>query len=320
MNKSLEKMLSSKWKNILLEYEKVKRKKSTHFQTVTALCDAHGVSRKQLHKYYSRWVSMGRKDEALLPRKRGPRRGQYRILSKEQRVLVKIQREFEAKPLDVWCMVKGVWDVHPSVKTIARTLKRYPRPKKKEIIHRYEKNIPGELIHGDTFNLPKNLFKDSIPRYLFGVVDDCTRLTYVQVIEHKRALDCTKAFMKCGKWYDLHGIEVESIMTDNGSEFTLSRTKKQSSLEKHVFESQLHLLEIKHKYTRPYRPQTNGKIERFWRILRDEFLAGIKDLETEEVNEKLKDFMYYFNYVRPHGGIKYSSPLEKLKFVTETLV
>ena len=98
-------MITNKWKNILLEYEKVKQKKSALFKTVTTLCEAHNISRKQLQKYYIRWLQSGKKEESLLPKRRGPRRGQGRILNKEQeRVLVKIQREFEAKPLDVWCL------------------------------------------------------------------------------------------------------------------------------------------------------------------------------------------------------------------------
>lgn len=320
MNKSIAKMLTDKWKNIILEYEKIKKKDSYLFTRVYELCEAHNISRKQLMKYYKRWVQSGKKTESLLPQKRGPRRGQGRILSKEQeRVLVKIQRQFEARPLDVWCLVKGVWDIHPSVKTVARTLKRYPQNKKKEIIHRYEKKIPGELLHGDTFDIPKNIFEDKKQKYLMGAIDDCTRLCYVEIIEFKKDLYVGEVFMRAGKWYDLHGIEIEALMTDNGQEFTHTYAKTKKIKERHPFEVLLRYTNIKHKYTKPYTPKTNGKIERFWRILRAEFLAGLKNLNEEEFNEKLKQFMYYYNYLRPHGGIKYQTPLEKLKNVTETL-
>jgi len=256
-----------------------------------------------------------------LPQKRGPRRGSGRILNKDQeRILVKIQREFEAKPLDVWCMIKGVFKVHPSVKTVARTLKRYPQNKKKEIIHHYEKKIPGELVHGDTFNLPKALFKDGKQRYLKGLIDDCTRLNYVELIESKKAFEAGAAMLRAGKWFDLHGIEIEKMMTDNGPEYTSPYGhSKPKGREKHVFEQMLKYAGIDHVYIKPYKPQTNGKIERFWKILKDEFLPGLKSLETVEFTEKLKDFMYYYNYLRPHGGIKYLTPFEKLNSVTETL-
>ncbi len=321
VGKHLQKVITDKWKNILIEYEKVKQKKSTLFDSVNHLCEVHRISRKQLRQYHGRWIKAGKQDIALLPKKRGPRRGQCRMLSKEQeRALVKIQRKFEAKPLDVWLLVKGSWEVHPSVKTIARTLKRYPTKKKKEIIHRYEKQIPGELIHGDTFNLPKEIFKDRKQRYMLGLVDDCTRLAYAEVVPEKTGLEVGDAFMRGGKWYDIHGIEVEALMTDNGTEFTTSGRYKEKIRLKHAFEIMLRFARVEHRYTKPYTPKTNGKVERFWRILKEEFLAGQKDLSEEGFKDNLKDFMYFYNYRRPHGGIEYKTPLKKLEFVTETLV
>lgn len=322
MTKSIEKMITDKWENILLEYERVKRKESKLFKTVKDLCKAHNTSRKQLAKYYRRWQEAGKGKKALLPRKRGPTQGKYRMLSREdERVIVKIQRRFEAKPLDVWCMIKGTWKVHPSVKTIARVLKRYPQNVKKEIIHRYEKKIPGELVHGDTFNLPKILFEDRKQRYLKGVIDDCTRLNYVEMIENKSAFEAGGAMLRSGKWFDIHGIQIEKIMSDNGPEYTCSYGhEKPKSRKKHVFEIMLAFEGIKHIYTKPYTPKTNGKIERFWKIVRAELLPGLKNVKVDEFNEKLKQFMYYYNYLRPHGGIKYMTPFQKLKSVTETLV
>jgi transposase InsO family protein len=321
MDKSISKMLTDKWKNIILEYEKVKKKKSTLFPKVQMLCEAHNISRKQLAKYYIRWLESGKNEGSLLPKQRGPRRGNGRMLNKEQeRILIKIQRRFEAKPLDVWCLAKGVWELHPSVKTVARTLKRYPLNKKKKIIHRYEKKIPGELIHGDTFYIPKHIFEDKKQRFLLGLVDDCTRLTYVEMIEKKEGFYVGKTFLRGGKWFDLHGIDIEALMTDNGTEFTIcGATKKSLIKDMHTFEILLAYANITHKYIRPYTPKTNGKVERFWKVLRNEFLPGLQNLSIDEFNEKLKKFMYYFNYQRPHGGIKYQTPFEKLKFVTETL-
>ena len=320
MNKSISKMITDKWKNIILEYERVKKKKSKLFTSVNKLCEVHNISRKQLHKYHRRWLESGGKEESLLPNTRGPKKGQYRILSKDQeRAITKIQRRFEAKPLDVWVMITGVWKVTPSVRTIARILKRYPLNKKKEIIHRYEKNIPGELVHADTFNIPTNMFSDKKARYLSGIIDDCTRLNYVETIERKASLEVSKTMMHAGKWFNDHGIDIEKLMSDNGSEYTAVHSKKDARA-RHPFETTLSMIEIKHIYTRPYTPKTNGKIERFWKILREEFLPGLSNLTLEEFNGKLKNFMFYYNYKRSHGGILYKTPFQKLKSVTETLV
>lgn len=62
-----------------------------------------------------------------------------------------------------------------------------------------------------------------------------------------------------------HGINIKEVLTDNGSEFTAYTSQKAKDL--HFFETMLKIVDIKHRYTRPYRPQTNGKIERFWKIL-----------------------------------------------------
>lgn len=319
MTKFIETLITGRWEKILEEYELVKQKRSNLFKNVKELCLANHVSGKTLNKYYSRWIMSNKKTESLMPRRRGPLIGKHRMLSKEQeRIIIKIQREFEAKPLDVWCMIKNVWEIHPSVKTISRILRRYPQKKKKEIIHRYEKKIPGELVHADTFNLPRDLFLDRKPRFLSGIIDDCTRLTYVEPMSFKKALDTGQAFMRGCKWLYLHGIEIEKLMTDRGAEYTNIRGEKLTNQE-HFFEMLLEYADIKHIYTKPYTPKTNGKIERFWRILREEFLNGLHQLTEEEFKQKLKDFMYYYNYQRPHGGILFKSPLEKLKFITETL-
>ena len=141
----------------------------------------------------------------------------------------------------------------------------------------------------------------------------------VETIEKKTALVVGKTILRSGKWFKLHGIDVEKLMSDNGTEYTSVFGKKHGR-EIHVFEIMLSFVGIKHVYIKPYTPKTNGKIERFWRILRAEFLPGLNNLSLKEFNEKLKQFMYYYNYQRPHGGIKYQTPFEKLKSVTETLV
>lgn len=320
MTQSITKLITDKWKIILTEYEKVKNKNSTLFSSVNQLCETYKVSRKQIKKYYNRWLIAGKKEEVLLPRRRGPPKGRYRLLTKEQeRIVVKIQRKLASTPFDVWCLIGGKWNVHPSVKTIARVLKRYPLNKKKEIIHRYERKIPGELIHGDTFDIPTHVFKDREKRFLAGMLDDCTRLTFTETIDKKRSRQVGKSFMRGGKWFDLHGVGLEEFMSDNGSEYTPSGVRYSPKKHDHPFEIMLEYLDIRHIYIKPYTPKTNGKIERFWRILREEFIAGLRHLTLNEFNENLKQFMYYYNYQRPHGGIKNKTPFQKLELVTETL-
>jgi transposase InsO family protein len=266
--------------------------------------------------------------DALLPQKRGPKLGQLKILSKEEeRTIVKIQRRLQASGFEIFHLIKGNdnFKVDPSVSTIYRTFKRYPLNKKrKEKIKRYEKRYPGEPSHADTYFLSKTLFIERKKYYLFGLLDDCTRLCYVELIKDLRSATVTKAFFNGCKWFvdfDLeavHGFKIEDVMTDNGSEFTAytsSRAKKT-----HFFETMLNILEIKHRYTLPYRPQANGKIERFWKILYDECIRlQTVSLFKEDFIAELNGFMYRYNYLRRHGGLDYITPLDKLKSVTEIM-
>jgi hypothetical protein len=84
MNRSTAQAVTSKWVTILEEYEKVKAGQSSLFTTVNELCEAHHVHRKDIRKYYERWVKSGKDRSALLPEKRGPKPGKYKLLSKEE--------------------------------------------------------------------------------------------------------------------------------------------------------------------------------------------------------------------------------------------
>jgi transposase InsO family protein len=320
MTKSIQRALTSKWILVVTEYEKVKAARSKHFNTVNELCEAYRVHRKDVIKYYERWVKSGKQEESLLPHKRGPRPGQYRQLSKdEERVLVKIKRRLGASPYEMLAMVKGHIEVPVSVRTIYRIFKRYPlNERRKQAIKRYEKRYPGELLHADTKTLAKTLFVDRKRRWLFGLLDDCTRLTYMELIDSMTAAETSQACVRGLKWFRAHGIRAERVMTDNGVEFTSYTSQK--AKETHFFETTLRMFDVQHAYTRPYRPQTNGKIERFWKILMNECTDAItRGLEYKEMEAELLGFAYRYNYHRKHGSLEYRTPLEKLEQIADLL-
>lgn len=322
MTKSIKLGLTSKWLLVVREYELVKQKRSKNFKTVEQICQAYKVHRKDIRKYYERWIKSGKNMDALLPQKRGPRPGQLKTLSKEEeRTIIKIQRRLQANGFEIFQLIKGNnnFKVHPSVSTIYRTFKRYPLNKKrKEKIKRYERMYPGELSHTDTYSLSKTLFIERVKYYLFGLLDDCTRLCYVELIKNLRSATVTKAFFNGCKWFAVHGFKIEDVMTDNGSEFTAYTSER--AKKTHFFETMLEIFEIKHRYTPPYRPQANGKIERFWKILYDECIRlQTITLSKEDFIAELNGFMYRYNYLRRHGGLDYITPLDKLKSVTEIM-
>lgn len=320
MIKSLKQALTNKWLLVLKEYELIKNKRSESFKTVQQLCEAFKIHRKDIRKYYERWMKTNKDSDSLLPQKRGPRPGQLKILSKdEERTIIKIHRRLAANEFEIHHLIKGRFKIHPSVSTIYRTFKRYPlNDKRKQKIKRYERRYPGELLHSDTYRLAKTLVVERRKYYLFGLLDDCTRLTYIELMDNLTAASTTRAFFRGYKWLSLHGIKPEEVMTDNGAEYTAYTSQK--AKKTHFFETMLKIFDIKHYYTRPYRPQTNGKIERFWKTLYNEcILPQTTTLTKDELIAEVNGFMYRYNYQRIHSALKYQTPLDKLRTVTEIM-
>ncbi len=115
-------------------------------------------------------------------------------------------------------------------------------------------------------------------------------------------------------WFkQIYNFEFESIMSDNGTEF------KGSINREHPFETMCHELGIKHIYTKPYRPQTNGKVEAFWKIAKNEFLYPNSFDSKEDIILNLGNFLFEYNHLRRHGCLNYETPFDKLQKVTELL-
>ena len=312
--------MTSKWLLVVREYERIRQRSSKSFTTVEQLCEAFKVHRKDVRKYYERWVKNGKSEQSLLPQKRGPRLGRLKVLSKEEeRTIIKIRRRLQANEFEIFHMIEGKFKVHPSVSTIYRTFKRYPlNEKRKKAVKRYVKRYPGELLHADTYQIEKTLTLERRKYYLFGAIDDCTRLCHVELLERQTAADVTRAYFKSHKWMQAHGIQPEAVMTDNGAEFTAYTSRK--ALETHFFETMLNIVNVKHVYTKPYQPQVNGKIERFWRILKEEcILCQEKTLTKQELMAELESFMWRYNYERRHSALEYETPLDKLKTFADLL-
>ncbi len=320
MNSSTIQTMTAKWLTILRDYEKIKTGNCPHFKTVNELCQVHHIHRKDIRKYYERWIKSGRSQSALLPEKRGPKSGKHKLLTKDQeRLIIKIHRRLGANEFEIFHLMENKFNLHPSVSTIYRTFKRYPLNKvRKEKVKRYVKRYPGELLHADTYRLAKAMMLDRKAYYLFGIIDDYSRLAFIEVIKNINAAEVTKAFYHSVRFFLAHGVQPEKIMTDNGIEFTAFTSQK--AKRTHFFETMLNIVGIDHTYTKPYHPQSNGKIERFWKILRQECLIHLNFGQTlDTLTTELNAFLYYYNYERRHGALNYSTPLDRLMVVTELL-
>jgi len=306
-----------RWVPILKEYEKTKAKISPRpFRYVKDICEAHHISKKELCRYYRKWIEGGKTAESLLPATRGAKPGSRRTPKEVERNIIKAYRRFGSNRYELVLIFKPYYlDKTPSSATMDRIKARYPlNESAKEIIKRYEKQAPGELAHIDLTKIPKDLrwsFKIK-ELYVAAVCDDCTRLTYAETIKDKKASTLTYFMARSLSWFkQIYNFEFEAVMSDNGPEFKGVLSKE------HPFETMCQELGIKHIYTRPYRPQTNGKIEAFWRILKSEFFYPNSFDSQEDMILNLGNFLFEFNHLRRHGGLNYETPFDKLQKVTE---
>lgn len=312
-----DQLVIQRWRPILEDYEKtIKKRSGRKFKFVKDLCAVHHISNKEMRRYYRKWIEGGKSEESLLPNTRGPKPGSRRTPKPIERNIMKVYRRFGSNRYELVMLFKPYYlDKTPSPATMDRIKSRYPlNESAKKIIKRYEKKAPGELAHIDLTKIPKDLrcsFKLK-ELYAAALSDDCTRLTYIEILKDKKASTLTYFMARSLSWFkQIYNFEYEMIMSDNGPEF------KGSFEREHPFEIMCQQLGIKHIYTRPYHPQTNGKIEAFWRILKKEFFYPNSFSSEKDLILNLGNFLFEFNHLRRHGGLNYETPFDKLKRVTE---
>lgn len=312
-------VIVKRWLPILKEYQKCKDKATPRsFKFVKDLCQAHHISKKELGRYYRKWVEGGKKPESLLPKKRGAKPGSRRTPREVERNIVKAYRRFGSNRYELVYLFKPYYlDKTPSPATMDRIKARYPlNQADKKIVKRYEKQAPGELAHIDISSIPKDIrcsFKIK-ELYIAAICDDCTRIIYAEIIKNKKASTLTYFMARSLSWFrQIYNFEFDTIISDNGAEF-----KGQLKYE-HPFETMCQQLGIKHIYTRPYRPQTNGKIEAFFKIAKSEFFYPNTFDSKEDLIMNLGNFLFQYNHLRRHGGLNYQTPFDKLEKVTELL-
>lgn len=200
--------------------------------------------------------------------------------------------------------------------------------------NRYERSRPGELVHIDVKKLGRILAaghrvtssrasqkKTRRERKRVGLagwefvhvcVDDATRLAYVEVLADERATTAIAFLRRALGFFQAHGIRVERVMTDNGSAY-------RSTI--HALACQA--LGIRHLRTRPYRPRTNGKAERFIRTMLGGWAYGAIYGSSSERTAALPGWLEFYNWRRPHGSLTKRPPgtrLHELNNVTRSYI
>jgi len=180
--------------------------------------------------------------------------------------------------------------------------------------NRYEKKRPGELVHVDVKKLGRigrpghRVNGDRRIRsrgvgweYVHVAIDDATRLVYVEVLDDERAATAVGFLRRAIAHFAAFGIRVERLMTDNGN----------------AYRSTIHALAcktlgIKHLRTRPYRPRTNGKAERFIRTMLGGWAYGAVYRDSDERRRALTGWLDFYNHRRPHRSLGRQAPIERL--------
>jgi len=310
-----EQVITKRWIPILTAYESIKAKtQPRQFRFVKDLCLAHQTSLKEIRRYHRKWIAGGKQAAALLPEKRGAKPGTRRTPKEIERTIMKAYRRFGSNRYELVLLFKPYYlDKTPSAATMDRIKARYPLNKSaKKIIKRYERQAPGELAHIDFSKLPKDLKVSFKLRdvYVAAVTDDCTRLTYAEVLKAKKATTLSFFMIRALAWFKhIYNFEYKAVMSDNAGEFR--------GVREHPFEMVCGELGIRHIFTQPYHPQTNGKIEAFWKILKREFFYPNQFDSMEDMVLNLGNFLFEYNHLRKHGGLNYETPFDKLQKVTE---
>ena len=146
-------------------------------------------------------------------------------------------------------------------------------------------------------------------RYIHTAIDDRSRVGYSEVLDDELGATAAGFWRRAVLWFALQGIRVERVLTDNGACY---RSRAWAAACANT--------SVTHKRTRPFRPQTNGKVERFHRILLEEW-AYIRDWTSEVERVVGHDrFMHFYNRHRPHGALGWHSPMATLaRFLGDNL-
>jgi transposase InsO family protein len=307
-DRTIERNYLNKWHLLMPQYEEVKAGRSPVFKRVGDFYRHHGTCSQTFRKYYNRYLQGGRDDD-LLPRRRGPKwRARREPEGIETEILACRQRGMNR--YEIHAALRERRDTVPSCITIYRVLKRFGMnrrtPAMREEKRRIIKDKLGELGHVDLHQLSRDIFlaPPSSTAYIVSLIDSCSRLAWAEVVISKKALPVMFRTLKMINTLNVtYGLQFAEIMSDNGAEFA-SRNKP----DEHPFEAMLAELGIRHRYTRPYRPQTNGKIERFWRTIDDDVIDGATFDNLEHFANELFDYMIYYNNHRPHQALAGLTP------------
>jgi transposase InsO family protein len=265
-----------------------------------------GISRQTASKWWNRYCDVG--EAGLVDRRSIPRRTPGRLDQRTERRIIGLRVNRRWGP----AMIAG--HLHLVASTVWRVLKRFGisrlrdlDPPSGRIIRRYEKTIPGELIHVDVKKFGKipdgggwrvhgrgNTGKRQKlgHSYLHSAVDDYTRMAYSEFCDNEQGVTAISFLHRARQWFADRGIVMQTVMTDNGPCY-----------RSRVFGDTLEAVDINHIVIPPFQPQVNGKVERYQRTLATEWAYTHTWQSEQQRRDALAGWLHQYNHHRPHTAI-----------------
>jgi transposase InsO family protein len=288
--------------------------------SLRAAAVAFSVSPATAHRWWHRWLAGGRQASALLDRSSRPRRSP-RLLARElQERICDCRRKTGWGPR----LVAGATGFAHS--TVWKVLRRNGLSGRaaalKEPANRYEWPCPGDLLHMDTSRYARFLRPGhrvtgdrSQPGrqwmrpetrvgydYAHAIVDDHSRLAYVELHHDEKAATVTGFTERALAFFAAHGVVAQRLMTDNGFSYVKNRSLREL----------LGREGIRHLTTEPYRPRTNGKVERFHQTMAREWAYGLAYQSPRHRSAALPHWIDHYNRQRPHSSIGDRPPTSRV--------
>jgi transposase InsO family protein len=277
------------------------------------------VSPATAHRWWHRWLEAGEEARAtlscLLDRSSRPRRSPRQLAPELEEAICACRRRTGWGPRLV---ASATGFCHSTVSKVLRRagISRPPRPLR-EPANRYEWPCPGDLLHMDTseyvrFQRPGHRVtgdrssqdrqhRDGID-VVHAIVDDHSRLAYAEIHADQKAATVVGFLERALAFYGEHGINAKRLMTDNGWSYVRSR-KLRELLDRR---------QIRHLTTQPYRPRTNGKVERFHQTMAREWAHGVVYSSHRERAAALPHWLDHYNTARPHSSLGGQPPIKRV--------
>jgi transposase InsO family protein/transposase len=286
--------------------------------------EAAGVSERTCSKWVKRYLQDG--EAGLLDRSSAPKSIPHRTADELVEVIVLLRKLRMTGAEIAFCLAMALSTVSAVLLRVG--LGKLSRLEPPEPPNRYERRNAGELLHVDVKKLgriaegraghrvhgnrrlqrsPRKRDAAGRDRKLVGwefvhvCVDDASRLAYVEVLADEKATTAVAFLTRAIAFYRSHGITIEAVMSDNGACY-------RSTI--HAFACRA--LGIRHLRTRPYRPRTNGKAERFIRTLLAGWAYGAIYGSSRERTAALDGWLWTYNHRRPHGALSHKPPIARL--------